>query len=379
MNARTEISKSITHCLVYGQNHEKGGECFFSQDLDPTLSPEEQAKDWETMSNDYKRNICHIIVSFSDNDTKKLRAMNPRDMVRREREILLTFFKELKSRGNDITESPYAVFHHGNTDNEHFHIYVHMTNRKGKRWENKFVRKNAIRSAAKVSLDFGLEGSRKAMMRELAHQQHVNGQSTEERAKRTRSRERSSDQQTINERMYRAERNREAEKRKANFKLLIEKTVASNPDNVVIELRKFGIELFQDPSLGIAMKAVDKDGKERRYALKKHLKVSDSVIAKLSTLKLPADYVSVTDKKKAEAKAHVVEKVSAGRTAHPSAKGSQRTNGMPISGASSSVLNVGGGSHGGTTQQGDVNPDGSRNINRDDLDEEWRRRNGYHM
>lgn len=373
------MSKSITHCLVYGQNHEKGGECFFSQDLDPTLSPEEQAKDWEAMSNNYKRNICHIIVSFSDNDTKKLRAMNPRDMVRREREILLAFFKELKNRGNDITESPYAVFHHGNTDNEHFHIYVHMTNRKGKRWENKFVRKNAIRSAAKVSLDFGLEGSRKAMMRELAHQQHISGQSIEERTKRTRSRERSSDQQTINERMYRAERNREAEKRKANFKLLIEKMVDSNPDDVVVELRKVGIELFQDPSLGIAMKGVDKEGKERRYALKKHLKVNDYVIAKLSILKLPADYVSVTDKKKAEAKAHVVEKVSAGLTAHPSPKGSQRTNGMPISGASSYVLNVNGGSHGGTTQQGDVNPDGSRNINRDDLDEEWRRRNGYHM
>lgn len=377
MNARTEMSTSITHCLVYGQNRDKGGECFFSQDLDPTLTPEEQARDWEAMSNNYKRNICHIIVSFSDNDTKKLRAMNPRDMVRREREILLAFFKELKIRGNDITESPYAVFHHGNTDNEHFHIYVHMTNRKGERWENKFVRKNAIRSAAKVSLDFGLEGSRKAMIRELAHQQYVNGQNSEEKVKTKRSHKPASDQQSINDRMRRAESVREAEKRKANFKLLIEKTVSSDPDDVVVELRKFGIELFRDPSLGIAMRAIDKEGKERRYALKKHLGVNDATIAKLESLKLQTDYVSVSDKKRAEAKA-AVKSGPAVKHSSQSPKQSSKTahaNGKGLSNA----LNAGGGSHGGTSQQGDVNPDGSRSYNSDDLDEQWRRRNGYHM
>lgn len=377
MIARTEMSTSITHCLVYGQNCEKGGECFFSQDLDPTLSPEEQAKDWEAISNNYKRNICHIIVSFSDNDTKKLRAMNPRDMVRREREILQAFFKELKSRGNDITESPYAVFHHGNTDNEHFHIYVLMTTRKGKRWNNSFVRKNAIRSAAKVSLNFGLEGSRKAMMRELAHQQHVKGQTSEEKVKTKRSHKPAADQSTINERMRRAESVREAEKRKANFKLLIEKTVLSEPEEVVVELRKFGIELFRDPSLGIAMRAIDnKDGKQRRYALKKHLKVNDAVVAKLESLKLPTDYVSATDKKKAETKAVVKPNPVAKHTVQTSKSSNKVTigNGTELS----NILNAGG-SHSGTTQQGNVNPDGSRSNNNDDLDEEWRRRNGYHM
>lgn len=376
MNARTEMSTSITHCLVYGQNHDKGGECFFSQDLDPTLSPEEQARDWEAMSSNYKRNICHIIVSFSDNDTKKLRAMNPRDMVRREREILLAFFKELKSRGNDITESPYAVFHHGNTDNEHFHIYVHMTNRKGERWENKFVRKNAIRSAAKVSLDFGLEGSRKAMMRELAHQQHVNGQSADEKVKTKRSRKPSSDQHSIYDRMRRAESVREAEKRKANFKLLIEKTISSDPDDVVVELRKFGIELFRDPSLGIAMRAIDKEGKERRYALKKHLDVNDATIAKLESLKLQTDYVSITGKKKAEAKT-AAKSISAVK--HSSQTPRQSSKIASANGKGLTNVQNAGGSHSGATQQGNVNPDGTRSYNSDDLDEQWRRRNGYHM
>lgn len=370
------MSTSITHCLVYGQNREKGGECFFSQDLDPTLSPEEQAKDWETMSNNYKRNICHIIVSFSDNDTRKLRAMNPRDMVRREREILLAFFKELKGRGNDITESPYAVFHHCNTDNEHFHIYVLMTTRKGKRWDNGFVRKNAIRSAAKVSLDFGLEGSRKAMMRELAHQQHVNGQTSGEKVTTKRNHKPASDQQTINDRMRRAESVREAEKRKANFKLLIEKVVSSEPGDVIVELRKFGIELFRDPSLGISMWAIDKEGKERRYALKKHLGVNDAVIAKLESLKLPTDYVSVTDKKKSEAKASVKSSPVVKHTVQTSKSSNKITIGNGA--VPSNVLNAGG-SHGGTTQQGNVNPDGSRSNNSDDLDEQWRRRNGNHM
>lgn len=177
--------------------------------------------------------------------------------------------------------------------------------------------------------------------------------------------------------MRRAESVREAEKRKANFKMLIEKTVPSNPEDVVVELRKFGIELFRDPSLGIAMRAIDKDGKERRYALKKHLGVNDATIAKLESLKLQTDYVSVSDKKKAEAKTAVKSGPAVKHSSQPSKQSSKTApaNGKGISNA----LNAGGGSHGGTSQQGDVNPDGSRSYNSDDRDEQWRRRNGYHM
>lgn len=53
---------------------------------------------------------------------------------------------------------------------------------------------------------------------------------------------------------------------------------------------------------------------------------------------------------------------------------------LPSLGAGSKGLGRllgGSGSHGGQTQQGNVNPDGSGNSNSDDLDEQWRRRNGY--
>lgn len=372
MIARTEMSSNITHCLCYGQNHEKGGECFFSQDLDPTLSPEKQAKDWERLSNNYKRNICHIIISFSDSDTKKLRNMHPAEMVRREREIIMAFFKELKNRGNDITESPYAVFHHGNTDNEHFHIYVLMTTRQGKRWNNSFIRKNAIRSAAKVSLDFGLEGSRKAMMRELAHQHHVNGNSS---SHTRRQRSYSNDQQTINERMYRAERIREAETRKANYRHIIENVVACKSEGIKEELRKFGIELFNDPSFGVSMRAIGKDGKERRYALKKHLGVSDKAIEKLKALQLPSGYVRVSDEKKSS---ETKKTVKHSGHVYYSSQMPRNSKVSSDNGCTASIPNVNVGSHGGTTMAGDVNPDGTRSINEDDLDEQWRRRNGYH-
>lgn len=361
------MSTSIAHCLTYGQNQEKGGECFFSQDFDPSASPEQQAQDWENLSNGYKRNIVHIILSFSDRDTKELRRMHPRDMVKRERELIMAFFRELKSRGNDITECPYGVFHHGNTDNEHFHIYVLMTTRKGKRWNNSFIRKNAIRAAAKVSLDYGLEGSKKAMQRELAHQR-----SRAYRQQAHRHRSCSNDQQTIDERMRRAESVRQAEQRKLNCKTVLEKIMACDGLDVVVECRKYGMELFRDPKLGVAVKLVDGEGKEHRYALKKHLNMDDSLVSKLEKLPLPTDYVSLADKKRAETR--VEHRVGHSHTS-PRPTPAQ----APIIGHGlSRVLNVKGGSRSEQTQQGNENPDGSISQN-DDLDEQWRRQNGYHM
>jgi hypothetical protein len=45
--------------------------------------------------------------------------------------------------------------------------------------------------------------------------------------------------------------------------------------------------------------------------------------------------------------------------------------------AVSGKFNVGSVSSSGQSQQGNVNSDGS--YSRDDLDEEWKRRNGYHL
>lgn len=56
-------------------------------------------------------------------------------------------------------------------------------------------------------------------------------------------------------------------------------------------------------------------------------------------------------------------------------KGSSRASLMPpLKRAGLQTDNIG--PHGGETQQGNVNPDGTRSHNSDDMDEEWKRRSG---
>lgn len=280
MNVKVRMSANITSALVYGRNPDKGGEYILYNCLDPTLSPEEQAEDWKAMSRGYKNKVCQIIISFSDKDTERIRQMRGAARINYERQLLLAFFKNLAERGNDVTKAPFGVFHHGNTDNEHFHVYVLMTDLEGKRWDNSFIGKNATRAAAKVSMDFGLEGCPKSMTRELAHQRHtgkiprtlqdVKQDSRKRKYDRTvdaeghihRDRGKSGESSVISERLRRQRSIQEADKRKRMYKYLIEKAaVNADTSEFLVRCKAQGITIFLDPKLGVSMFAVDNGGR----------------------------------------------------------------------------------------------------------------------
>ncbi len=380
------MSANISYCLQYGQNPEKGGECIFYNCLDPTMSPAEQAEDWKAMSKDYKYKVCQLILSFGEKDTARLRQMeNATERLKLERQIVAAFFKELAAKGNDISKSAYGVFHHGNTDNEHFHAYVLMTDLEGRRWNNSFINKNATRAAAKVSIDFGLEGSPKAMRRELAHQKHM-GQARlqatpEDNRKRKygrtvdadghihRDRGTTDDASVMSDRLRRQRAAQEAEKRKRQYKYLIEKaSEGCDARQFLSNVSAMGIQLFLDPRLGISMAAIGDDGKEHRYSLRADLNIDVDVLPQGLTQLLQTDYVHTADKKKAEQRAD-----SAPRKAEsPITSTTVHAPTIPQSKVAR-ALNAGGGSD--QNREYEV---GGHSSSSDDLDEQWKRRNGMH-
>lgn len=389
------MSGNIAFSLTYGQNPEKGGECFFSNYLDPTLSPAEQAADWEAMSNDYKNKVCQIIISFGEKDTRKFRQMeNTAERVKLERQILAAFFRELAAKGNDISKTAYGVFHHGNTDNEHFHAYILMTDLEGKKWSDSFIKKNCTRAAAKVSIDFGLEGCPKAITRELAHQRHGGRIKRTLQDKRENSRKRkynstvdseghihrdrgtSDDSTVINERMRRQHAAQMAKKRKRQFKYLTEKAAegVSSPERIIANAMASGIRLFLDPRLGISMSAVDEEGKERRYALESDLEVNMSLFPEGVRLMLETDYVRAADKRKAEESKVKAAKVKKPVVAAPSKPEPPKRQARPgnVAGGIKQVLP----NSGGSSSQNREYEVGNNRKSDDDLDEEWKHRNG---
>lgn len=75
MIANVQVSNSIASSLSYGQNPEKGGEIFICNYTDVTASTQEQIKDWEAMSNNYRNKCYNIVISLSDKDTEKIRQI----------------------------------------------------------------------------------------------------------------------------------------------------------------------------------------------------------------------------------------------------------------------------------------------------------------
>lgn len=166
MIAKVSYVKSLSRALCYGENEKKGGEVLLSDMVFLDHTPQQKAQFWESISNPYRKKAVHIVLSFSDNDTKELRAM-PEDARRiREEKIVRQFMAELARRGNNITDCPYVCYHHGNTDNEHFHLYVLMTTNDRRRLRTKLIGKNATLAAARVSLEWQMEGPVRAMKQE---------------------------------------------------------------------------------------------------------------------------------------------------------------------------------------------------------------------
>ena len=354
MNARVGKSSDISDSLDYAQNHEKDGGILFANFTDLSASPDEQAQDWMATANDYRTQCYTIIISFTPEETAMLRSMpdNGRDKVRT---IIRDFLDELGQRGNDVSECPYIVARHDNTDNEHYHIVIRTTDVNGKRFCDKFINKNANRAAACIAMKYGLETARKAAERERAHQE-AEGKRRKDRT--ARQHKPSTTQSQIDEKMRRKRAVEEARKRKAKLKYLIEKAATGYTD-FVGALATDGLTLFTDPKKGLCVRMTDSDGKERSYSLQKDLGIDMSII--------PPVNITTPGISKAPAT-----KVTASQAMN---KPSQSSPFKPKS-QSPGIANI-----------KDAPSDSSRNAEyeirdgkgTDDPDEEWKRRNGYKM
>ena len=339
MNARVGKSSDISHSLGYAQNRDKDGGILLANFTDIAASPEEQARDWMATANDYKTRCYTIIISFTPNETAILRSMpdNGRDKIRT---IIQDFLDELSERGNEVSECPYIVARHDNTDNEHYHIVIRTTDMSGKRFCDKFINKNANRAAACIAMKYGLEAPPKAVERETAHQE-AEGQRRKEKAKRQHKP--SASQSEIDEKMRRKRAVEEAAKRKSMLKYVIEKAAKENgsTDAFIAALAEEGITLTRDEKKGLCAVMTVSEGKARKYSLAKDLGIDMALIPNLSTQDKP---VVKTQKY------------------------------SPLKPIHQPRLNVDGGGSSRNAEH-EVN----NGSNSDDPDEEWKRRNGHKM
>lgn len=125
--AKVNYTNNLTGSLAYGGNPQKGGEVFLQSGYAMALSPEENARRWELMSNDYRNKAVHVILSFGDKDTAKLRAMTDAERIKMEKNMLREFLDVMDGKGNNLKDCPFVCFHHGNTGHDHLHLYVLMT------------------------------------------------------------------------------------------------------------------------------------------------------------------------------------------------------------------------------------------------------------
>lgn len=344
MNVIVGSSSDISHSLAYAQNRDKDGGILFANFTDLSATAEAQARDWMATANRYKTMCCTIIISFTPNETAMLRSMpdNGRDKIRT---IIRDFLDELAERGNDVDDCPYIVACHDNTDNEHYHMVIRTTDINGKRLCDKFIKKNATRAAAKIAMKYGLEAPPKAVEREKAHQE-AEGQRRKEKVKRQHNP--STSQSEIDEKIRRKRAVEEAAKRKAMLKYVIEKLAkeSGSVDAFISGLAAEGISLTRDDKKGLCAVMSDLDGKMRKYSIAKDLGVDMSLIPNLSVHEKPVVKASQSSPLKPNISANI-----------------------PRTG-----LNVAGGS-GSRNAEHEIN----KSTGSDDLDEEWKRHNGYKM
>lgn len=380
MVANLQVSNNISSSLSYGQNLEKGGEIFLCNYTDITASTQEQIKDWEAMSNNYRNKCYNIVISFSDKDTEKIRQIEDiNKRVKFERLIIKSFMDELTARGNNVYDCPFIVAHHGNTDNEHFHICILNTTIYGKHIRDSFFKKNACRSAAKVSEKYGLEAAPSALANERRHQKAVGERTKREEDKNTK-RKYTKVQKESDKLSYRAERVRLANKRKAKCKFIIESIATdrqTTEENFISKLSDAGLELHHDDKFGffIIMRDEEDENKKYSYLLKKHLNVDSSILPDVDaeSISMPWKQNKAPSKECSPnlVKPIIQQQVSNKNQQTPTSSNSIST--VKVLRSFSKPLK-----DGHQTMQGDINPDGSSNHNDDDLDDQWKKRNGYH-
>lgn len=342
MNVIVGKSSDISHTLDYVQNREKDGGILFASFTDLTATPDEQARDWMATANSYRAQCYTIIISFTPDETRMLRSMhdNGRDKVRT---IIRDFLDELAARGNDVSECPYVVARHDNTDNEHYHMVIRTTDVNGKRFRDKYLYKNANRAAACIALKYGLEAPRKAAEHEKAHQEAEGKRQKENTGRQHKP---SATQSEIDEKMRRKRAVEEAAKRKAKLKYVIEKVAkeSCSEEAFVAALAAESISLCRDAKKGLCAEMTDSEGKIRQYSLAKDLGIDMSLIPDLSTRINPTSGIRHSSPLKSKTSASL----------------------------SRPGINVDGGA-GSRNAEHEIN----NGFNSDDPDEEWKRRNGY--
>lgn len=342
MNARVGRSSDIAHSLNYAQNREKDGRILLANFTGLSATPKEQARDWMATANNYKTQCYTIVISFTPDETVMLRSMpdNGRDKVRT---IIRDFLDEVAYRGNDVDECPYIVARHDNTDNEHYHIVIRTTNINGKRFHDKYIKKNANRAAACIAMKYGLEAPPKAVEHEKAHQE-AEGKRRKEKAQRQHKP--SATQAEIDNKMRRKRAVEEAAKRKAMLKYVIEKVAkeSCSEEAFVAALAAESISLCRDAKKGLCAEMTDSEEKIRRYSLAKDLGIDMSLIPDLSTRINPPSGIRHSSPLKSK----------------------------PSASLSRPGINVDGGA-GSRNAEHEIN----NGFNSDDPDEEWKRRNGY--
>lgn len=352
-------SSDISQSLLYGRNPMKGGEILIASNTDISASPEEQARDWELLSNDYRTKCVCIVISFSKAETEWLRSQNDHgcDKVRT---LMLEYIQALKEKGNDITECPYIATRHGNTDCEHYHLYFLTTNIHGRQYRDNHIKKNVTRAAAKIALRYGLEGAPKAMANEKAHQE---AEGTRRKERTERKHRPSATQAEIDERIRRREAARKAEKRRQRLKYIVESAgrkaqESPNPEECFLNLlTEEHIHLFIDDKKGLCLSMTDEDGKTRRYSLQKDLGIDMSCIPDLEIMK----------PKEKEDEANIRKPLM--ESLRPSQTGA--SSGPTVRRAPKHV--------GGIGPSRNAEHEVGNHKSEDDPDWEWKRRNGYSL
>jgi len=298
MIAKVSTTSRITRSVLYGQDEQKGGQVLLYNCVDITATPEEQAADLNAMSNpSYRIKGYNFILSFDDKDTEKMRHLKERERYDFIRKVIRAFIEEMVRRGTNITDCPFVVARHGNTDNEHCHMTVLTTTIDNKHIRDSFIKKNAIRAAACVSERFGLRAAPRALRNELAHQVAASDDTTT-RTRRVRT-NKPGGMDTIQERMRRREAIERANRYKEQLRRLIEKIakVAAAAD-FAERLKAEGLTLIQKKK-DWGVTATLEDGKERTYTFGQ-LMVDAELVTPLLTIPKVADVKPGGDQAPAE-------------------------------------------------------------------------------
>lgn len=406
MIAKVLRSDNVAYTLSYGQNPEKGGEVFYLNETLEGQTPKEMADDWLAIANKYSPMCYHIVISMSDGDTEKIRSIdNPADRVEFERNVIDAFMCELDQRGNNVFDCPFVVAHHENTDNEHFHIAILTTTVDGRRLHDSFIKKNAVRAAAKISEEYGLEAAPRALYLEQQHQKAVGTRKEEPRPDDSNEKPESRDDQSKKRTYTRVEKDPselkerqrraiKAQQRKQRCKYMIEKLAqdrTTTGDNFLSRLASEGIRLYRDPyEQCLYAEIFDEDNdKTRTYSLDKELDVDLQLLQRLNVNVADKERVDkVSTKKYQELKVKVEKERKAAeakaKTTKKSTKNVERSTGNSKTNKTtrtsrgqkgSGFLNASGGAAHGQNREHEV---GGHHGSGDDLDEEWRRKSGYY-